>query len=87
MARSSGLNNTTEYVAGKFPFPTRPTTRMGGPMSSGPVSMIRSDQTEEYPDTIRLRREMERVQSDREQRILERDQLRAKLGYVRKLQE
>ena len=66
LARNPGLNNNTEYGAGEFPLPTRPPARSAGQSTSKPPSMIRSQQTEEtYPDLSNLKREPERVQSER----------------------
>ena len=94
MSKNPSLSNTTAYGAVEFPLPTRPTTGKWGPMSSKPTSMIRSHQTEEaFPDTTRLRRELEKTQSERDQATLDRDQavrerdlLRAELEQTRKLQ-
>ena len=67
LARNPGLGITTEYCNGKFPRPTRPTTRTGIPISSNPTSMIRAQQTEEaYRDTSRLNKELERTQCGRD---------------------
>ena len=94
-ARNLGLSNTTENGAGDFHLPTRPTTRIGVPMSSKPTSMIESQQKEAaYPDNGRLRRQFEKTQSerdtasrDRDPAGLERDLLRHKLEQTWKLQE
>ena len=42
LARNPGLSITTEYGAGEFLLPTRPTTRTGTQSSSKALSMIRS---------------------------------------------
>ena len=66
LARNPGLNNNTEYGAGEFPLPTRPPARSACQSTSKPPSMIRSQQTEEtYPDLSNLKRELERVQRER----------------------
>ena len=51
LARNPGLSNNTEYGAGEFPLPTRPTARSTGQSSSKVLSMTRAQQTTEaYPD-------------------------------------
>ena len=65
-----------------------PTTRIAGQMISQPTSIIRSQQTEEeYPDTFRLKRELERIQCERDQAALESDQMRPELEQIGKLHE
>ena len=82
------MSNTTENGAGLFPRPTRPTTRMAGQMISKPTSIIRSQQTEEeYPDTARLKRELEWIQCEWDQAALESDQKRSELEQIGKLHE
>ena len=98
LARNLGLNNTTEYGAGEFPLPTRPTVGSAAQSTSKPLSMIRSQQTEEaYPELSNLKRELERAQREREkanldrggaklerdQAILERDQARRDISMIR----
>ena len=62
LARNPRLNNNTEYVAGEFPLPTRPPAGFAAQSTSRPLSMIRSQQTEEaYPDLSKLKRELERA--------------------------
>ena len=75
LARNPGLNNTTEYGAGEFPLPTKPTAGTGTQNSSKVLSMIQSQQTEEsYPDLSNLKWELERIQRERDQANLDRDQ-------------
>ena len=51
LARNPGLSNNTEYGAGEFPLPTRPSARSTGQSSSKMLSMTRAQQTTEaYPD-------------------------------------
>ena len=51
LARNPGLSNNTEYGAGEFPLPTRPSARSAGQSTSKPPSIMRAQQTEEtYPD-------------------------------------
>ena len=51
LARKPGLSNNTEYSAGESPPPTRPPAGFAAQSTSRPLSMIRSQQTEEaYPD-------------------------------------
>ena len=55
LARNPGLSNNTEYGAGEFPLPTRPSARSA-----------RAQQTEEtYTDLSNLKRELERVQREK----------------------
>ena len=59
LARVPGLSNTTEYGAGEFPLPTRPPVGLAAQPTSRPLSMIRSQETEEaYPDLSNLKREL-----------------------------
>ena len=67
-------NNTTENGAGEFPLPTRPPVGSSAQSTSRPLSMIRSQQTEEaYPDLSSFKREMERAQKERDKANLDRD--------------
>ena len=53
LARNPGLSNNTEYGAGEFPLPTRPSARSAGQHTSMTPSMTRAQQTEEaYPDRV-----------------------------------
>ena len=98
LARNHELNNTTEYGAGEFPLPARPPLGPAGQYTSRPLSMIRSQQTEEsYPD-LNLKRNLERDKAnldrdgaklerdqanlERDQAILERDQARRDLNMI-----
>ena len=75
LARNPGLSNNTEYGAGEFPLPTRPSPRSAGQHTSKPPSMTRAQQTEEaYPDLSSLKRELERTQRERNKANLDRDQ-------------
>ena len=75
MARNPGLSNNTEYGAGEFPLPTRPSARSAGQPTSKPPSMTRAQQTEEaYPDLSSLKRELERTQRERNKANLDRNQ-------------
>ena len=57
LARNPGLNNNTEFGAGKLPLPTRPPARFAAQSTSRPLSVIRSQQTEEaYPVLSSLKR-------------------------------
>ena len=50
LARNPGLNDNTEYGAGEFPLPIRPSARSAGQSTSKTPSMTRVQQTEEaYP--------------------------------------
>ena len=74
LARNPGLINNTEYGAGEFPLPTRPTAGFAAQSTSRPLSMIRSQQTEEaIPDLSNLKRELERPQRERDKSNLDRD--------------
>ena len=76
LARNPGLSiNNTEYCAGEFALPTRPPAGAGTQSTSKPPSMFRSQQTEEsYPDLSRMKRKLERAQSQRDKANLERNQ-------------
>ena len=66
LARNPGLSNNTEYGAGEFPLPTRPSARSASQSTSKPPSMTRAQQTEEtYTDLSNLKRELERVQREK----------------------
>ena len=74
LARNPGLSNNTEYCAGEFPLPTRPLAGFAAQSTSRPLSMIRSQQTEEaYPDLKILNKELERTQRERDKSNLDRD--------------
>ena len=67
LARNPGLSNNTEYGAREFPLPTRPQAGFAAQSTSRPLSMIRSQQTEEaYPDLSNLKKELEKAQRERE---------------------
>ena len=75
LARDPGLGNNTEYGAGEFPLPIRPSARSAGQSTSKTPSMKRAQQTEEaYPDLCALKRELERTQRERNKANLDRDQ-------------
>ena len=75
LARSPGLSNNTEYGAGEFPLPTRPTARSTSQGSSRVPSMTRAQQTTEaYPDLGVLKKELEKAQKERNKANLDRDQ-------------
>ena len=75
LARNPGWSITTEYGAGELPLPTKTPTGTDTQSTSKPLSMIRSQQTEEsYPDLSNLKRELVRAQRKRDQANLERDQ-------------
>ena len=75
LARNPGLSNNTEYGAGEFPLPTRPSAWSAGQHTSKTPSMTRAQQTEEaYPDLSSLKRELERTQRERNKANLDRDQ-------------
>ena len=75
LARNPGLSNNTEYGAGEFPLPTRPTARSTGQSSSKVLSMTRAQQTTEaYPDLGVLKKELEKTQKERNKANLDRDQ-------------
>ena len=75
LARNPGVSNNTEYGAGEFPLPTRPSARSAGQSTSKTPSMKRAQQTEEaYPDLSSLKRELERTQRERNKANLDRDQ-------------
>ena len=75
LARNPGLSNNTEYGAGEFPLPTRPSARSTGQSSSKVPSMMRAQQTTEaYPDLGVLKKELEKTQRERNKANLDRDQ-------------
>ena len=80
LARNPGLSNNTEYGAVEFPLPARPLAGFAAQSLSRPLSMLRSQQTEEaYPVLSSLKKELERAQRDgakleRDQANLEKDQ-------------
>ena len=76
LARNSGLINKTEYGAGEFPLPIRPSARSTGQQSTSKMpSMSRAQQTgEAYPDLSIMKRELERTQRERNKANLDRDQ-------------
>ena len=86
LARNPGLSNNTEYGAGEFPLPTRPSARSTGQSSSKVPSMTRAQQTTEaYPDLGVLKKELEKTQRERNKANLDRDQ--AKLDREKAQQE
>ena len=46
LARNPGLNNNTEYGAGEFPLPIRPSARSAGQSTSKIPSMMRAQKKE-----------------------------------------
>ena len=74
LVRNPGLSNNTEYGAGEFPLPTRPSARSASQSTSKPLSMTRVQQTEvTYPDLSNLKRELERAQREKNKANLDRD--------------
>ena len=74
LARNPGLSNNTEYGAGEFPLPIRPSVRSTGQSTSKIPSMSRAQQTgEAYPDLSIMKRELERTQRERNKANLDRD--------------
>ena len=74
LARNPGFIKRTEYGAGEFPLPTRPPAGFAAQSTSRPLSMIRSQQTDEvYPDLSSLKRELERKKRERDKANLDRD--------------
>ena len=75
LAKNPGLGNSTEYDAGEFPLPIRPSARSAGQSTSKTPSMTRAQQTEEaYPDLSVLKKELEKTQRERNKANLDRDQ-------------
>ena len=75
LARNPGLSNNTEYGAGEFPLPTRPSARSTGQSSSKVPLMTRVQQTTEaYPDLGVLKKELEKTQRERNKANLDLDQ-------------
>ena len=74
LASNPGLGNNTEYGAGEFLLPVRPSARSASQSTSRPPSMTRAQQTEEtYPDLSNLKRELERAQREKNNANLDRD--------------
>ena len=66
LARNPGLSNNTEYGAGEFPLPVRPSVRSTGQSTSKAPLMSRAQQTgEANPDVIIMKRESLRGLSGR----------------------
>ena len=92
LARNPGLSNDTEYGAGEFPLPVRPSVRSTGQSTSKTPLMSRAQQTgEAYPDVSIMKRELERTQRernkanlDRDQAVLERDQAKVERDQARR---
>ena len=76
LARNPGLGNGTEYGAGEFPLPTRPSARSQAKARvSKTPSMTQAQQTEEaYLDLSVLKKELEKTQRERNKANLDRDQ-------------
>ena len=75
LARNPGLSNNTDYGAGEFPLPTRPSARTAGQSASKVPSITRAQQTEEaYQDLSVLKKELEKTQRERNKANLDRDQ-------------
>ena len=78
LVRNPGLGNSTEYGAGEFPLPIRPSARSAGQSTSETPSMTRTQQTKEaYPDLSALKKELEKTQRERNKANL--DRVQAKL--------
>ena len=74
LARNPGLSNNTEYGAGEFPLPVRPSARSASQSTSKPPSMTRAQQVEEtYPDLSNLKWELETAQREKNKANLDRD--------------
>ena len=75
LVRNPVLSNNTEYGAGEFPLPTRPSVRSAGQSACKVPSMTRAQHTEEaYPDLSVLKKELEKTQRERNKTNLDRDQ-------------
>ena len=91
-ARNSGLSNNTEYGAGEFPLPVRPSVRSTGQSTSKTPLMSRAQQTgEAYQDVSIMKKELETTQRernkanlDRDQAMLERDQAKLERDQARR---
>ena len=71
LARNPGLSNNTEYGAGEFPLPARPSAKSAGQSTSKAPSMTRAQQTEEaYPDLSNLKGNLRGARGKRTKRIL-----------------
>ena len=75
LAWNPGPGNSSEYGAGEFPLPIRPSARSAGQSTSKTPSMTRAQQTEEaYPDLSALKKELEKTQREKNKANLDRDQ-------------
>ena len=75
LVRNPGLSSNTEYGAGEFPLPIRPSARSTGQITSKMPTMSRAQQMgEAYPDLSIIKRELERTQRERNKANLDRDQ-------------
>ena len=92
LERNPGLSNNTEYGAGEFPLPVKPSVRSTGQSTSKTPLMSRAQQTgDAYPDVSIMKRELERTQRernktnlDRDQAVLERDQAKLERDQARR---
>ena len=83
LARNPGLGNNTEYGAGEFPLPIRPSARSAGQSTSKIPSMKRAQQTgEAYPNLSTLKRELERTQRERNKANLDRNQAKLEIDQA-----
>ena len=83
LARNPGLGNNTEYGAGEFPLPVRPSARSASQSTSRPPSMTRAQQTEEtYPDLSNLKKELERAQREKNKANLDRDSAKLQIKRI-----
>ena len=83
LARNPGLSNNTEYGAGEFPLPARPSARSAGQSTSKPPSMTREQQPEEtYSDLSNLKRELERAQREKNKANLDRESAKLERNRV-----
>ena len=72
--KESRIEQHYRIWCGRDPLPTRPPVGSAVQATSRPLSMIRSQQTEEaYPDRSNLKRELERAQRERYKANLDRD--------------
>ena len=86
LARNAGLNNSTEYGAGEFPLPTRPSARSAGQSTSKPPSMMRAEQTEEtYPDLSNLMRELGRAHREKNKANLDRNSIARNSRWIKRI--
>ena len=86
LARNPGLSNITEYGAGEFPLPIRPSVRSTGQSTSKMPSMSSREATVSRPQHHEEKANLDRDQAklERDQAKLERDQAAVEKDQARR---